>query len=377
MTDPVDTPRPAEEPPSSHPPVPGPETSRGSIWGKVIVGVVALLALAGVVGAYVRVPYVIVSPGDATPVDQYIEIRGAKTYPHRGSLMLLTVRVSNGRPNFWRFVEASLDDDTRVLGEKEYFGTVPRGRVERQSIQMMNESQLAAKQAALTRLGYDVTVTGKGARVEQVVPDSPAAEAGLRRGDVIVAIDGAPVAVRDQVGQIVQAAPVGTTFAVTVRRDGEERPVDVTSATAPSGDIKGRPFLGIGASTFDLKFDFPVDIAIDPDEITGPSGGLAFALTIMDDLTRGDLTGGAKVAVTGEIDGAGNVGQVGGVPQKAVAARNAGARLMIVPKREVRSARRTAGDMKVVGVRTLDDALRALSRNGGAELPAQRRTTSP
>ncbi len=153
---------------------------------------------------------------------------------------------------------------------------------------------------------------------------------------MITAIDGTSVTVRDQVGQIVQAAPVGTTFSVTVRRKHDEHTFDVTSGTAPAGDIKGKPYFGIAASTADLKFDFPVDISIDAGDISGPSGGLAFALTIIDDLTPGDLTGGARVAVTGEIDGAGNVGEVGGVPQKAVAARQAGATLMIVPQAEVK-----------------------------------------
>ena len=55
--------------------------------------------------------------------------------------------------------------------------------------------------------------------------------------------------------------------------------------------------------------------------------------------------------------------------QKAVAAREEGATLMIVPAAEVRDARSKSGNMKVVGVRTLDDALRALRRSGGAALP--------
>ncbi|MBK5289815.1 MAG: hypothetical protein JJE46_15240, partial [Acidimicrobiia bacterium] len=163
---------------------------------------------------------------------------------------------------------------------------------------------------------------------------------------------------------------VGTKFSVTVKRDGSERELTVTSEAATSGELTGKPFFGIGAGTEDLKVTFPFRVAIDAGDVSGPSGGLAFALTIIDDLTPGNLTGGSRVAVTGEIDGAGRVGEVGGVPQKAVAARESGATLMIVPVEEVRDARSKAGDMKVVGVRTLDDALRVLRRNGGAPLPA-------
>ena len=361
------------EPPGTTVPVttgdpPGP--ARSSRASKVLVTLAAVLVIVGIAGAYVKLPYVIESPGDATPVDTYLRIRGVKRYQHDGALLLLTVRVSSGRPNVWRFLQANLDDDSRVIGEKDYFGTTPRRKVQRQSVQMMTESQLAAKQAALTRLGYDVTVTGTGAQVEQVVAGSPAAKGGLQAGDVITAIDGTPVTVRDQVGQIVQAAPIGTTFAVTLQRHDITRTVDVTSGTAPSGDIKGKPYFGIAATTADLKFDFPVDVSIDAGDISGPSGGLAFTLTIIDDLTPGNLTGGAKVAVTGTIDGDGNVGEVGGVAQKAVAARAAGAKLMIVPRSEVKEARSTADGMKLVGVRNLTGALKVLREHGGARLPA-------
>ena len=336
---------------------------------KVVITATAVIGVVGIVGMYVKLPYVIFSPGDATSVDDYMRIRGTRSYHHKGELLLLTVRVSSGQPNLWRYVEASLDDDSQVIGEKKYLGNAPRGKVEQASVQMMNESQLAAKQAALTRLGYQIEVSGKGARVQQVVKGSPAARGGLRANDVIVAIDGASVEIRDQVGQIVQAKPAGTTFAVSVRRGGHSRTVGVTSVAAPSGPLKGRPYFGIGAATDQLRVKFPVNIRIDAGDVSGPSGGLAFTLTIIDDLTPGDLTGGAKVAVTGEIDGAGNVGEVGGVPQKAVAAREAGATLMIVPQAEVHDARTKAGGMKVVGVKTLDEALKVLRRHGGAALP--------
>ena len=338
---------------------------------KVLVGLAVLVGLVGLVGMYVKLPYVIFSPGDATPVGPYVHISGVRSYDHRGQVLLLTVRVTTGRPNLWRYLEASLDDDSRVIDEKRYLGNAPRGKVERESVQMMDESQLAAKLAALDRLGYEVKVDGDGARVREVIARSPADRAGLRAGDVIVEIDGTRIAVRDQVGQIVQAQPVGTTFTVTVRRDDKDRTVQVTSVAATAGELTGKPYFGIGAQTERFRAKFPFRISIDPGDVSGPSGGLAFTLTIIDDLTPGDLTGGAKVAVTGEIDSTGRVGEVGGVAQKAVAARDAGATVMLVPAPEVREARTRAGSMKVIGVSTLDEALAALARNGGQAIPAR------
>lgn len=366
--------QPADHPVLPAPPEPPPPVApRGpSLLTKIFLGFGVLLVVAGIVGMNVKLPYVIFSPGDATGVDQYVTIKGARAYRHRGELLLLTVRVSNGRPNIWRYLEARLDDDSDIVSEKKYLGDAPRGRVERASVQMMDESQIAAKEAALTKLGYPISVRGEGARVVQVIPASPAATAGLRPNDVIVGIDGRPVSLREQVGQAVQPRPLGTTFAVTIQRDGKSRTTRVTSVAAPSGPLAGKPYFGIGAVSDKLTVKFPIDIAIHAGDVSGPSGGLAFTLTIIDELTPGDLTGGAKIAVTGEIDGAGNVGEVGGVPQKAVAARAAGAKLMIVPVPELREARSKAGGMKVVGVRTLDEALRVLRANGGAALPAPR-----
>ena len=59
------------------------------------------------------------------------------------------------------------------------------------------------------------------------------------------------------------------------------------------------------------------------------------------------------------------MGDVGGVAQKAVTARNAGAQMIIVPEASVDEARSGAGDIQVVGVATLDDALQALVGAGG------------
>src|SRR3954468_24733910 len=220
-----DAARPTE--PTGQPVEPAPRPSR---FGKVVVALALLAAIIGVAGARITLPYVIFSPGDATAVDDYRKISDVRTYHHSGSLLLLTVRVSNGRPNVWRFLQASLDDDTKIEGEKDVFGTTPRRTADRQDVQQMQESQLAARQAALTRLGYDVRVTGKGADVQGVLPNSPAATAGLEVGDVITSIDGQPVQLTDDVGTIVRAKPVGTTFSVVARRDDHDVTLPITTA---------------------------------------------------------------------------------------------------------------------------------------------------
>lgn len=66
----------------------------------------------------------------------------------------------------------------------------------------------------------------------------------------------------------------------------------------------------------------------------GPSAGLAFAVGILSALTQRRVRN--DVAITGEITLHGNILAVGGIAQKIAVARDAGARLVIVPKENER-----------------------------------------
>ncbi len=56
-----------------------------------------------------------------------------------------------------------------------------------------------------------------------------------------------------------------------------------------------------------------------------------FTLGIIDTLKAEDLTGGMIIAGTGTIDDEGNVGPIGGIPQKLVAAKAAKAKVFLTP----------------------------------------------
>jgi carboxyl-terminal processing protease len=65
--------------------------------------------------------------------------------------------------------------------------------------------------------------------VTDVIEDSPASEAGLRGGDVILAVDGTPAAGKplDQVSQMIRGSE-GTSVVLTIRRAGQEAPLTFT-----------------------------------------------------------------------------------------------------------------------------------------------------
>ena len=76
----------------------------------------------------------------------------------------------------------------------------------------------------------DFAFAGPGVRVQEVMPGSPAEAAGVRAGDVVVALDGAPVADLRGYSAALKGHGPGDTVKVTVRRDGEEMVLTATLA---------------------------------------------------------------------------------------------------------------------------------------------------
>jgi serine protease Do len=74
---------------------------------------------------------------------------------------------------------------------------------------------------------------GKGALVTEVVPDSPAARAGLRAGDVIVELNGKKVENPGALARTIAVVPPGRDARLTVWRDRQERSLSVMLREAP------------------------------------------------------------------------------------------------------------------------------------------------
>ena len=73
----------------------------------------------------------------------------------------------------------------------------------------------------------------KGALIADVVKDSPAEHAGIKPGDVVVALNGKPVNDNSQLTRDVGVIPPGHTVKLDVVREGRSRTVDVKLAERP------------------------------------------------------------------------------------------------------------------------------------------------
>ncbi|MBH8567144.1 trypsin-like peptidase domain-containing protein [Nostoc sp. CENA67] len=69
-----------------------------------------------------------------------------------------------------------------------------------------------------------------GVLVMRVIPNSPAASAGIRRGDVIVQIDGRPITSAEQLQNVVEDSRLGQVLQVKVQRGNQTQQLSVRTA---------------------------------------------------------------------------------------------------------------------------------------------------
>jgi serine protease Do len=79
--------------------------------------------------------------------------------------------------------------------------------------------------------------TNKGALVSDIVPNSPAQQAGIERGDVIMKFNDKAIDDSRDLATTVANTPVGKDTKVLVWRDGREKTVSLTVGTLPSQDV--------------------------------------------------------------------------------------------------------------------------------------------
>jgi PDZ domain-containing protein len=310
----------------------------------------AVLAVAAIVAAFIRLPYDTIAPGTTRQVNDLVVVRGAPSYPPKGEVLYTTVSVRE-RVSPYELLIGWIDSDVSVVSDKSVRGSTPPKQFQQENVAAMTDSKKVAEAVALEHLGYHV-VQGNGAVIRTVQPGSPAASI-LRPGDIIVAVDGKPVAIETQAVEGIKAHKPGDRVTLSIVR-GTAPPATASATLAPGPDGKG--LLGVVLETSGLQFKLPFQIDI-----------VAYSLELLDLLTPGELTGGAKVAATGDLRLDGTVGAIGGVAQKTVTVGRAGASIFLVPRDNYAEAKaHAASGLRVYPIDKIDDALHVLGSLKGS-----------
>ena len=169
----------------------------------------------------------------AGPYDDFIQIdasvnkgnSGGPTFNLAGEVVGVNTAIfspSGGNVGIAFAIPASTVD--QIVASLKDKGSVTRGFI---GVQMQPVTKEIAEAIGLKE--------PKGALVAEAMKDGPAAKAGIKTGDTIVAVDGQPIKeAKDLSRKVAQVAP-GKTLSVTLYRDGKERNVTLEVASQPKG----------------------------------------------------------------------------------------------------------------------------------------------
>jgi len=310
---------------------------------------------------FVKTDYFFMSPGP--PYQWEIEYGEIENYDFDGNLYQLTVRRDEASAliYLWSFIDDSIDLYPR---EMILPNGVTREELNQISIQNMKTSENVAIAVALEYLDFNVSTKGEGVLVVGVLEGSPV-EGKLKKGDKIFSINNKEISSASEFIATLREFEIGEFIKIGLYRqfDGDEQFLEIETKLIEHVDYEDEPMVGFLATTINEKFDFPFLIDIKTGNVGGPSAGLMMALNVYNNLIPEDITNSMVIAGTGTIEVDGSVGPVGGIKQKVISAKNAGAELILVPMANFEEAKPLATDFtKIVAVESFEEALKVISK---------------
>ncbi len=314
-------------------------------------------------------PYVRLSPGtaydatgsaDGTEIISVENTKEFPTYAVSGHLLMLTV-TEWGAPYghlTWSDAVRSVWDRSIVVHPSAFF--YPEGTDYEADIQQgLDDIHLAEQQAIGAVFRYMNKPIKSKLRVDNFAEEFPAIK-HLKLGDVVVSIDGKKMTSYADLEPFMNNVKANQMTTWVVKRKGKE----VTANFAPIDD--GYDGVAFGVKLQEIYFP-PMKLKWNLASVGGPSGGLAFALSLYEKFSKEDLLRGRTVAVTGTIaEQDGFVDAIGGIDQKLALAARSGAKLMLIPGMNCSDIDAPIPpELTVVPVYHLDEAIELLRKPVG------------
>ncbi|MGG2053401.1 SepM family pheromone-processing serine protease [Lysinibacillus pakistanensis] len=323
-----------------------------------------------------RLDAYIMKPGSAYDVSKFVTVENNHT-ENKGSMSLMTVAMQQATPFSYLWAKTQkyqkLMDINQVrnpLEDEEEYNV--------RQLKLMSDSQFNAKYIAFQKAGLQTTIHFDGVFVLNVL-DGGASDGLLKAGDEIIEVDGHKISNQQMLVDLLKPKELGDKATVKFIRNKNEQEVTITLKEIPRAEEKRA---GLGISYAESKsIETNPKVTMKTEDIGGPSAGLMFTLEILDQLLKEDLTKGYAVAGTGEMLVDGSVGRIGGIDYKVIAADRDGMEIFFAPDDEispelkakhpelesnyataVKTAKEIGTKMKIVPVKTVDDAINYLKQ---------------
>ena len=332
-----------------------------------IIGLVGLVLV--LIGLISPLPLYAETPGEADNLKSYIKVDGKKPKVD-GQYMITAVYLS--RVNGLGAIIAALNPTTTLMTSREANGGSSES--DSQAINKIymdsavNEAKAVAYKAA--KVPYQRTFNGI---YVMSIQENSTFKKKLHVGDTVTAVDNNQFSSAKGFQKYIRSHKVGTSMTITYKQNNKSK--TATGKSVALAGTKKLPGIGI-ALTDSVDVTSPRKITANMGSISGPSGGLMFALEMYDSLSSENLANGRKIAGTGTIDKDGRVGEIGGIDKKVIVAHEAGSKIFFAPyikptkqnlkyesdgktnyQEAVKTAKKYAPNMKIVPVKTFSDAV--------------------
>ncbi|MBO0477086.1 PDZ domain-containing protein [Vagococcus sp. DIV0080] len=333
-----------------------------------------IVAVLGIlVFFFLPLPYFIEMPGTAEDLRDHVTVNG-KSDDYKGSFMLTTVAVQQGTP--FNLLTSYFDPSREIVSKKEMMGSSSSEEYNQMQSYYMESSQNFASKVALDLTDKPYDINYKGVYVMSINEESDF-KGKLTIGSTITHIEGKPITSSEELIKTVQNKKPGDTVTLTVEEDKETKEV-----SGKLVELKETKKTGIGISLVDhTSLESKDKIEFQTKDIGGPSAGLMFTLELYSLLAQKDIRHGLEIAGTGTINSKGEVGRIGGIDKKVIAAEYSGADVFFAPdddispelkkkypdiktnyEEAVESAKKNKLKLTIVPVKTAQDAVDYLEK---------------